>query len=486
MKKILLLFAALILALFIVLLINTFSLSSQQISVDPIIPLTIEDQSLERLSQAIRISTISYEESIKNDTSAFNQLHEFLQNSYPLVHATLERETVTGYSLLYKWKGTDPGLFPKILLAHMDVVPIEEATKDKWKHEPFSGLIDEHYIWGRGALDNKSGVVGIMEAVELLLSEGFQPEADLYLAFGHDEETGGTGAIQMAALLKNRNITADFILDEGGIISDGIIPNLQELVALVGTAEKGYVSLELTVNWEGGHSSMPDQETSIEILSKAIINLRENQFPVSYTTPVRDLLQTIGPHMAFFQRMVLANLWLFKPAVTQNYERSASGNASIRTTTAPTIFQSGVKDNVLPVEAAAVVNFRILPGETSEDVIAHSRKIINDDRVSIRKTSFVNEPSAISPTDTPGFMAIKTSVKQIYGNIIVSPYLVIGATDSRHYKDVSENIYRFLPVGLTPDDLKLIHGVNERVSIENFKNSIRFYYQLVKNLNTTM
>lgn len=484
MKKVLLFFFLLLALLIGVLLINTFSDQSEEITVDPIVPLEIEDAAIERFAESIRIPTVSFEDKNLIDSIAFNAFHKHLTTSFPLVQANFQKEIIKGYSLLYRWPGTDASLPPVILMGHMDVVPVEEASSNLWDVDPFGGVVKDGFIWGRGTLDDKNGVMGILEAAEILLKEGHQPRADIYLAFGHDEEVGGTGAIATAALLQSRNIRAGMILDEGGLVADGIVPGVDDLVSLIGTAEKGYTSLELSVNLEGGHSSMPARETSIEVLSRAVVKLRDNPFPARISPPVEGLLNNIKHEMSFFQRMVLSNLWLFKPAVISNYEKSSSGNATIRTTTAPTIFRSGVKDNILPAEATSVFNFRMLPGETSDDVVDYVKKIIDDDRIKVSKTNFIQEPSFVSASDNIEFNTIRISLKQVFGDLIVSPYLVVGATDARHYGAISDNIYRFSPMILKSEDLKRLHGINERISIENYKEGIRFYYQLMKNINT--
>lgn len=481
MRKILLVLLLLFVVLFGVLLINTFTSTADRVEVDRIATITIDDLVVDRLSKAIQIKTISYDDFHLMDTASFRALRNFFEESFPLVHSNLEREIIANNSLLFKWRGKDEGN-PVILLGHMDVVPVEATSLDLWEEGPFSGTVKDGFIWGRGSLDDKNAVLGILEAVEKLLAEGFIPPSDVYLAFGHDEEVGGLGATAIASLLKERNIRAHFVLDEGGIISDGIVPGINEQVALIGTAEKGYTSLELSIKMEGGHSSMPPKETTIEVLSRAIVKLRDNPFPARFSPPVRELLETISPHMAFFQRLVLSNLWLFKPVVVQNYEQTTSGNASIRTTLAPTIFKSGIKENLLPVEATAVLNFRILPGETSDEVIEYVKTIIDDDRIQVKKSGFLQEPTFVSPSDNPQFNLIKISARQVFGEVIASPFLVIAATDSRHFMDVSDNIYRFSPMILKPDDLQRIHGINEKISIENYKNGIRFYYQVLKNL----
>jgi carboxypeptidase PM20D1 len=315
-----------------------------------------------------------------------------------------------------------------------------------------------------------------------LLKENFQPERTIYLAFGHDEEIGGeNGAVKIAAYLQAQNVKADFVLDEGLVITQNIVPGLVKPVALIGIAEKGYLSLELTVNADGGHSSMPTKETAIGILSAAVSKIENTPMPAKFSEPVNHFLEYVGPEMPFFQKMAFANQWLFKNTIISKYEKSNSGNATVRTTTAPTMFNSGIKDNVLPGTATAVINFRLLPGETQEDVIAHVKGAINDDRIQIKKYGHYGEASPVSDVQSESFSNIQKSIGQVFENTISTPALVIAATDARHYSAVADNAYRFLPLICKQEDLKRIHGLNEKISIENFKDCIRFYRQLIIN-----
>ena len=369
-------------------------------------------------------------------------------------------------------------------MGHLDVVPVVEKNKSEWKVDPWSGIIKNDTIWGRGTIDDKVGVIGILEAVELLLSQNYKPKRTMYFAFGHDEEIGGRlGAVAMAKYLKEQGVTAEYVLDEGGVISEGLVPDMTKEVALIGTAEKGYLSLNLGIRVEGGHSSMPGKETAIDIMANAISALKANPLPSKITVPLEQFMEYLGPEMPFVNKMVFANKSILGPVLLNVYESTSSGNAQIRTTTSPTIFNSGIKDNIIPLTASATVNFRILPETTSEDVIAHVKKVINDDRITIEKGSFVSEPSKLSATDNEQFKILNTTILQLFPDVVVTPYLVVGGTDSRHYGEVTDNIYRFSPIHLNKHSQKSFHGLNERVAVSDFYDAIAFYVQLIQNSN---
>ncbi|MEJ0054540.1 MAG: M20/M25/M40 family metallo-hydrolase [Bacteroidota bacterium] len=400
-KKILLLIVAGLLVLSAVLLFNTFRFRSKQLPIEAIAPPEVSPAALQHFQDAIKYQTISNGNSSLFDSSQFLGFHKFLETSYPKVHATLSHEYVAGYSLLYKWEGKNSGLKPVILMAHQDVVPIEEATRKMWSVEPFAGEVKDGFIWGRGTADDKINLISIMEGAEKLLTEGFQPERTIYLAFGHDEELGGEGAQSTAALLKSRNITADLVLDEGGIVTKDKIPGMTKPVALIGTSEKGYLSLELTAQKNGGHSSMPESETSIDILAKALVHLRERPFKPTFSESTQGFMEHIGPEMPFLQKIIFANRWLFEGVIVGIYEKTGSGNAVVRTTIAPTIIQAGVKDNVIPTIAKATVNFRLLPGDSSAEVIKRVKQTIDDERVTVTAfNSFVGEPTGVTSEES--------------------------------------------------------------------------------------
>ena len=483
MKKIALIFLAIILLLAAVLLFNTFSFHSKQLKAEAVPLYKTDDAVIQRLSQAIQFKTVSYQDSGKMDTSAFNGLHRFLQQSFPLIDSFLTLEKINTYSLLYKWQGSNPALKPILLMAHQDVVPVDPLTLPGWAHPPFEGAVKDGFVFGRGALDIKSGITGEMEAVEYLLREGFKPERTVYLAYGHDEEIGGKqGAFQIAKHLKEQNVELEFVIDEGGSIISGIVPGVDKPVAIIGIAEKGYVSLELSVEEEGGHSSMPPKQTAIGILSAAIAKLETHPFPANMDGPGAVMFNYVGPEMDFGMRLVFANRWLFGPVIESQLDKKNSTRATMRTTTAATIFKSGEKENVLPIKASAVVNFRIMPGDSIQGVIDFVTKVVNDQRIHITTTNeFGDEPSFVSDTESESFIAIQKTTQQIFPDVLVAPYLVLGATDSKHYKDLTKNIFRFNPIRLEDADLKRIHGTDERVSIESYKETISFYIQLIKN-----
>jgi carboxypeptidase PM20D1 len=479
-KRLFLLVLVALLIVVAIVLVNTFRFKSNQRSAESVPAPELTETSLNHFRQALSYKTISYGDPSLFDSAQFIGFRKFLETAYPKTHEALSREIVEGYSLLYRWEGKNPDLKPVVLMAHQDVVPIEEATKAMWTVDPFAGEVKDNFIWGRGTTDDKINVISILEAVEKLVAEGFQPERTVYLVFGHDEEIGGKGAVAIARMLKDRNIAAEFVLDEGGIITRDKIPGMTKPVALLGTAEKGYLSLKLSVSAQGGHSSMPEKETSIDILSKALVKLRSEPFDADFSEPMRGLMESLGPEMPFVQRMAFANPWLFKGIILKTYSQSNTGNAMIRTTIVPTIIEAGIKDNVVPTVATAVVNFRLMPGHSSEQVIREVEKKISDDRVVIEKYNENNvaEPSTVTPVHGFGYRKIASAIQRSYPQIITSPFLVIGATDSRHFGAISSNIIKFSPA-IDPIGF---HGIDERVSLESYKTALWFYEQLLREL----
>lgn len=483
MKKALILFALACLALLSVLVLNTLRFTSRQIAIDPVSAHPLDETGApQRLAQALRFRTVSGEGAAAKPEELL-AFHQYLQQSFPKVHSVLNRELVNDYSLLYTWKGSDASLAPVLLMAHMDVVPVEAGTESQWAHPPFEGVISDGYVWGRGAMDDKCSVLGILEAVETLLVEGFQPRRTVYLAFGHDEEIGGkAGAAQIAAVLSDRGVKLTYVLDEGMFIADGVVPGVGRPVALVGIAEKGFLSLNLMVEAETGHSSAPPPHTAIGILSMAVNKLEENPLPANMDGIASEMFDHVGPEMTWGMKLVFANLWLFRPLVERQLSSSPGTNASIRTTTAVTMIAGGVKDNVLPGRASAVVNFRILPGESIENVITHARNVIDDPRVRIeRYGNDFDEPSGVSDVNSDEFKVINETIRQVFPNTVVAPALVVGATDSKHYARLTKNVYRFLPYQFNDEDISRLHGKNERLSVKTYLQGVRFYYQLINN-----
>lgn len=484
MKTVLTIIAIAALIITGVVLLRTASIPVRQITVDPVTPIALDmTQAASRLAGAITYQTISYQDQAKRDDPEILRLHLYLEQAFPRVHATITRETVNNYSLLYTWTGTETELDPILLIAHMDVVPAESVKEDDWTHPPFAGRISDGYIWGRGSMDVKLAITAPLEAIDRLIEEGFQPRRTVYIAIGHDEEIGGwNGAAKIASLLEKRGLQLAFTLDEGSAIVKGIVPGVTQPVALVALAEKGYLTLMLTATGEGGHSSRPVHFTAIGKLARAIHRLESDLMPAELRQPATGIFEYLASEMPFGMRIVVSNRWLFDPLLMTRLEALPATNAIIRTTTAPTMLPgTGTKENVIPRQATAVVNFRILPGDTVQGVMDHVIHTIDDSDISVTRLDRPIEPSPVSDHESPEFQTLHKTIRQVFPDTLVAPSLVAGATDSRHYAKIARNSFRFLPMRLEKQDLKRIHGNDERISIENYGEIIRFYIQLLRN-----
>ena len=437
----------------------------------------------QHLAGALRFKTISYQDSSQFDGRQFDGLHQYLRTTFPKLHAALKLEKVNGYGLLYEWTGSDPGLAPIVLLTHQDVVPVEPGTEGRWTEPPFEGKIAAGYVWGRGALDDKGSLVAILEAIEHLVAGGAQPRRTVYLAFGYDEEVGGRrGAARIAELLASRSVHPEFVLDEGGALTTGLVTGISAPVALVGIAEKGYVTVSLTAQAEGGHSSMPPPQTAVGILATGLTRLEGQQMPRAIRGPTADMFDYLGPEMSFGARLVMANRWLFGGVLAGRFGATPQGNAMLRTTTAPTVLQAGVKENVLPSSARALVNFRILPGDSVGSVLEHVRRVVHDSRITVQTLEETqSNPSGVTSVDAEPFKLLARTIRQVIPEAIVSPWLVVGATDSRHYARLTPNVLRFVGSSIGEGDLRRVHGTDERVGVRAYADAVRVYLQLLKN-----
>ncbi len=440
---------------------------------------------VERLSRALAFPTVS-EPRGSPDPAPFHGLHAFIRQAYPAVHAQLEVERAAGLSLLYTWRGAAAALPPVVLLGHLDVVPAPDGATGGWRREPFGGDVIDGFVWGRGALDDKSGVLATLEAVELLLSERFQPRRTVYLAFGHDEESFGRGARAIVRALQARGVTQlALVLDEGGAILPGeLIPGIDRPVALIGIAEKRSVDLELIVRAAGGHASAPPPETAIGLLSRAVAALEASPPAARLAGATAATFRYLAPEMPLAGRVVFANPWLFGPLVTRVLARTPRTAAIVRTTLAPTVFDAGVRFNVLPASARAIVNARLLPGDTVAAVVAHARRVIDDDRVEIQaEAAPLPAGGGLSGTGTPAFDLLARTVREAYGGsgVLVAPYLTIAAVDARWYAPLTPNVYRFRGMPWEADATERVHGANERIAVEAYLGGIRFLYRLLRN-----
>jgi carboxypeptidase PM20D1 len=437
------------------------------------------EQTARHLSEAIQIQTIS---SDRSDIvlEPFQKLHNLLEKSFPLLHQHLKKEIISEATLLFTWQGKKPELKPVLFAAHQDVVPADEQTLAAWTYAPFSGEIADGYVWGRGALDIKSQMIALLEAAEKLLAEGYIPERTIYFGFGQDEEIGGKkGAAKIVEYLQSQGIRLSVMMDEGGSIMSQTLPGVNGTTALIGIAEKGHLSLRLHSEATPGHSSMPGKDMAIGRLSKALSRLADQQQPARMTA-LKDLYANLGSAASFGMQFIFANLWFFGPIARKQIEENPQTNASIRTTTALTMINAGVKDNVLPHTAEAIVNMRLLPGDSIARVCERVRKIIHDDQVAFEPVQDGYwEASPVSPTDSSPYQLLALTIGRVFEDTAVAPYLVMGATDARYYAAVSDAVYRFCPFVLQKEDLHRMHGIDERLSVDGLAKMVQFFHQLI-------
>ena len=459
-----------------VLLMRT--LKCREVSVEKIVLQDMEidtDGAALRLSGAVRIKTIACNDIAQTDLNAFLDFREYLEKTYPGVHRVMTREVVNGASLLYRWPGKSGSRKPALFLAHIDVVPVEPGTEGHWKYPPFSGAVAENAVWGRGTQDIKNQLIALLESAETVIAEGFVPERDIYFAFGHDEETRrNDGADMIAKILGEKGFKFEYILDEGGNVIDNAVPGIRRPIAFIGIAEKGFVNIRLTAKSSGGHSSMPPEHTAAGIISRAVTVIESCRMPLRLTVPVKEMIRALAPSMDFGSRFFLSNLWLFSPVFKKIFAGTDSGAAFLRTTMAPTMLEGSNAPNVLPLKASALVNARIIQGESSVSLKARLEKVIRDQSVSIEMDQ-VYEPSKISPIASYGYMCIAKTIHSVWPGAIITPYLVVGGTDARKYEELTECIYRFTPMRLESSEMKQIHGTDEHIGLDNIADSIRFY-----------
>ncbi len=439
----------------------------------------VDDATAERLAAALRCATVSHEDPADTDDAQFTLLAEHLERSFPLVHAELELE-LFGHSRLYTWRGADPSRTAAILLAHQDVVPADDQPH--WTHPPFAGVVDAEFIWGRGAIDDKSRVMAILEAVESSLAAGVRPAGTVYLAFGHDEEVfGDGGAVRMAQVLRERGVRAELLLDEGGVITEGVADGVDRPVASIMVGEKGYATVRLTVTDVGGHSSMPGKQTAVGRIARAVGRLQDRPMPLRLTPVVEDMLARLRQAMPPARRKLLGMAGVAGPVITRVLAARPQTEAMVRTTTAPTVIRGGVKANVLPQHAEALINFRILPGDSVGRVLEHCRRVVRDAGVRIELVGMSSEPSQVSAPG-PAFDRIARLATEVVPGIAVTSGIVPGATDSRHYDDLAATRCNFAPVVFDRTDLERIHGTDERISRVNYARLIEFNRRLIDQL----
>ncbi|WP_199851423.1 M20/M25/M40 family metallo-hydrolase [Parabacteroides pacaensis] len=494
-------------------LIRTF-ISNNKVTSHEAKPLQLEGEfgkELMRFSGGIAIPTVSNRNYEAMDFEPFIRFGEYLEEAYPLIFRKLQHHRVNKYGIVLRWQGSNSSLKPLLFLSHYDVVPPGEDTDETqrkhltdttgvfqvadtplpaldsvtatWKYSPFSGAVTDGRIYGRGTLDMKNLLFSLLEASDKLIEENFTPARDIYFAFGFDEEVGGLqGAAKIARYFKEKGLQFEAVYDEGGVVAAAGTAGIMQDVALIGVAEKGKSSLEITVRGQGGHSSMPPRHTALGDAARIIEQLENNQMKATLIRPVQDFLQNVSGGMPFTTRMAIANQWLLKPLLIRGLAKDPVTNAMVRTTTAVTMAKGSDAANVLPSTAEVVVNFRILPGNTVEEVRKHVENQCEGYQVSIRSLGDA-EPTLVSPTDSKGYEQLVKAIREVYPEALITPYLTMGATDARKYDNLSKNVYRFMPVLLTTADQGTIHNTNEFITVDNYKRMIYFYYTFIRNFD---
>ena len=429
------------------------------------------------LAEAVRIRTISHQDPRDNDTAEWERLHQWLQDSYPAAHAAMTRELVAGHTLVYTWPGTDPALPAVVLMAHHDVVPVTPGTERDWKHPPFDGVVAEGAVWGRGAVDDKGSLIGLFEGLEALAASGFRPRRSLNIVSGHDEEAGGSGARAAAALLQSRGVRAEFVLDEGlAIVAD--MPMIGRPAALIGIAEKGYATLKVVAPAQGGHSSAPPPETGVEVLARAVLAITGKAYPLRFDGPSADMVRALAPAADPMVRVAVANEWLFAPLLKRTIAATPAGASTLHTTIAPTMLRGSPKENVLPQDATAWINYRIAPGNTAADVMQRARDATAGLAVELAWEGTAYDPSPVSSIDADGYRLL-AALAADDGRIPVAPGLVTATTDSRSMTAIATDIYRFQPLVASLRDFEMIHGTNEHMTLDNLRRTAEFYARLI-------
>ncbi|GAA5095688.1 M20 family peptidase [Chryseobacterium ginsengisoli] len=507
MRKLLFIILSVVIVLIIIVLIKTFTYPFKKINskTSEGWKFVKNDSAIQRFSGGLKIATVSSGELGTFDYSTFDTIKEYLRTSYPLIYENTEFTEVNKYGLVFKLKGKNSSLDPILFLSHTDVVPPGDAdVKDKsenifrpddkplpavskvaedWDFGPFSGAVANGRIYGRGSIDMKGMLFSLMESMNNLIKNKHVPQRDIYLAFGFDEEVGGQqGAVKIAEYFKSKNIKFDAVYDEGGLILEkGSVAGIDSDVAVIGCAEKGFLSVKIKVKGLGGHASMPPMESAIGKAAVIMQRLEHDQMKPMITPLINEFFTNIGGSMSFVNRMGISNQWLLKPVLLAQLTKNNSTNALVRTTTALTMMKGSDAPNVLSPEVEFVVNFRLLPGNSVKDVKEHIANATKGFDVEIEEVDSVKEASDVSPTNTKAFKLIEAAIKEIHPTAIATPYLTVGATDAYKYQIVSKNIYRFMPIKINDAEKQSIHNTNEYLSIENYMKMIHYFEFIMLN-----
>lgn len=468
---------ALLLVLIAIILIRTLLFVPKKRVQKIVSPVIVNgEKATSDLSEMVKCRTVSDRDKTLEDEAEFERFEALLPELFPLIHKKCEFEKVGDRGLLYKWSGKNSEA-PTVFMSHYDVVSVDE---ENWEKPAFSGTLENGILWGRGTLDTKGTLNGIMQAAESLISEGFIPVNDIYFAFGGDEEISGHGASDIVALFKERGITPGLVIDEGGAVVEGAFPGVKKPLALIGIAEKGMLNVEYTIKGGGGHASSPAPHTPVGRLSAACVRVENSPFRYRATKPAKMLFNVAGRHSTFLYRMIFANQWCFSGALNI-YAKLLGGemNALVRTTTAFTQMEGSKGVNVIPPVARMASNHRIIPGETVESTVARIRKLVKDDKIEVNVING-NDPSVISDINCEAYERVSSSVAETWQEAIVSPYLMVACSDSRHWGEISDKVYRFSAMALSKEERASIHGNNEKIPVQTISTTVEFFYRLMK------
>ena len=444
--------------------------SSGQIEVDV-------EKATNDLAEMVRIKTVSHTDHTLDDEGEFSKFKTLLQKLFPNIYEKCEYSEPSSRSLLFKLKGESSDA-PTVLMAHYDVVSVEE---DKWTKPPFDGIIEDGVLWGRGTLDTKGTLNGAMQALEAKLKAGFIPKQDLYLAFAGDEEVNGYGASSIVKLFEEQGINPSLVLDEGGAVVEKVFPGVKKPCAVIGIAEKGIMNVEFVCESNGGHSSAPKPHTPVGKLSRACVRVESKPFKAKMCKATLALFDTVARHSTFVYRLIFANLFVFKPVLdTLGKKSGGEMNALMRTTCAFTQMKGSLGVNVIPPSASMVANLRIIPGDSCDSAIEYLKKTVNDKDIKINML-FGNNPSVISELDCDGYKRVESAVAATWTDAIVSPYLMVACSDSRHWGRISDKVYRFSAMALSNEERATIHGNDERIPIDTIRKTVEFYTRILEN-----
>ena len=435
-----------------------------------------KDAAISALAELVKCKTVSRNDPVQEDDAQFQKLIDLLPGLYPKVFEVCSFERLPDRALLFRWPGKNAG-DPAVMMAHYDVVPVDE---DGWEKPPFAAIIEDGVMWGRGTLDTKATFNGVLFAANQLISEGFVPENDIYFAFSGGEEVNGKGAPNIVDYFEAKGITPAMVVDEGGAVVENVFPGVKKPCGLIGIAEKGMMNAQFRTLSAGGHASAPKPHTPVGILSAACKKVEDHPFKMHLTKPVAEMFDTLGRHSTFLYRMIFANLWCFS-WVLDLLGKSSGGemNALLRTTVAFTQMEGSSARNVIPPEAKMVANMRLNPADSVESALAYLRKTVGNDAVEVTALESF-EPSRISRTDCAGWEKVSAAVAENWPGCIVSPYLMVQCSDSRHYGRISDKVYRFSAMDLTSEERATIHGNNERIRLETICKAISFYIRLMR------